>query len=337
MSISNNDIVCLSSLTTCLTAKVIRHHFSYDLTIARTDNQVDMRYLINMDYSADLPINSMGRRVRSRLYFTSESHLHSLLNVLRFPSIAPSPLSLKGQGIVASASELCYLTQVVIRLFEDNQKPADSAKRFRVEILFSPGRFLPVNLPCKHFCSALISDITSIILGATATPLHMAELNREQDSSRFDTEKLQKISIEGLTCAQVEEYFAEAIKEGKINDRDEEDSVIASVLKREKSEGAKQNRTCVDSIVESDKMNCNNSLKANCAELGKGVLKSIPSTILEEVSNEQVGEDHPNDADSKSLLDVNTDNFWRSVTVVGLCLGAGCLYMMSRASKSMLK
>ena len=50
---------------------------SYDLTIARTDNQVDMRYLINMDYSADLPINSMGRRVRSRLYFTSESHLHS--------------------------------------------------------------------------------------------------------------------------------------------------------------------------------------------------------------------------------------------------------------------
>ena len=51
---------------------------NYDLAIARTDNQVDMRYLINMEYSADLPINSMGRRVRSRLYFTSESHLHSL-------------------------------------------------------------------------------------------------------------------------------------------------------------------------------------------------------------------------------------------------------------------
>ena len=293
-----------------------------------------------MDYSADLPINSMGRRVRSRLYFTSESHLHSLLNVLRFPSIAPSPLSLKGQGIVASASELCYLTQVVIRLFEDNQKPADSAKRFRVEILFSPGRFAPVNLPCKHFCSALISDITSILLlGATATPLHMAELNREQDASRFDTEKLQKISIEGLTCAQVEEYFAEAIKEGKINDKDEEDSVIASVLKREKSEGAKQNRTCVDSFIECDKMNCNNNLKANCAELGKGALKSIPSTILEEACTDQAGDDHPHDADSKSVLDImNADNnFWRSVTAAGLFLGAGCLYMMSRANKSVLK
>ncbi len=165
----------------------------------------------------------------------------------------------------------------------------------------------------------------------------MAELNREQDSSRFDTEKLQKISFEGLTCAQVEEYFAEAIKEGKINDKDEEDSVIASVLKREISEGAKQNRTCVDSIIECDKMNYNNNLKVNCAELGKGALKSIPSTILEEVSNELYCEDHPNDADSKSLLDVNADNFWRSVTTVGLCLGAGCLYMMSRANKSMLK
>ena len=60
--------------------------------------------------------------------------------MLRFPSIVPSPLSLKGQAVVANASELCYLTQVVMRLFEDNQKPADSPRRFRVEILFSPGK-----------------------------------------------------------------------------------------------------------------------------------------------------------------------------------------------------
>ena len=31
----------------------------YDLNIARTDNKTDMRYMINMDYSADLPINTM--------------------------------------------------------------------------------------------------------------------------------------------------------------------------------------------------------------------------------------------------------------------------------------
>jgi hypothetical protein len=60
----------------------------------------------------------------------------------------------------------------------------------------------------------------------------MAELYRENDASRFDTEKLQMISIGGLTCAQVEEYFAEAIKEGKTHEEDDEDTV--PVGKKEK-------------------------------------------------------------------------------------------------------
>ena len=75
-----------------------------------------------------------------------------MLNVLRFPSIVPSPLSLKGQEILANASELCYLTQVVIRLFEDTQKPSDDPKRFRVEILFSPGEF------CQRLSLAVMWD-----------------------------------------------------------------------------------------------------------------------------------------------------------------------------------
>lgn len=127
-----------------------------------------------------------------------------MLNVLRFESTkensVPSPLSERGKKILANASELCYLTQVVIRLFEDTQKPSEDPKRFRVEILFSPG--------------------------ATATPRHMAELYREKDASRFDTEKLQKISIEGLTCTQVEEFFEQAIREGKTT----EDADVAALI-----------------------------------------------------------------------------------------------------------
>lgn len=93
-----------------------------DLLVARTDNHnqgkawsscfhtlmrrsiVDMRYLINMDYSADLPINTMGRRIRTRLYFTSESHLHTVLNVLRFTrgSRDKSILSPVGETIINS-------------------------------------------------------------------------------------------------------------------------------------------------------------------------------------------------------------------------------------------
>ena len=157
--------------------------------------------MINLDYSADLPINTMGRRIRTRLYFTSESHLHTLLNVLRFPSEAPgakkSPLSTRGIDIIANAPELCYLTQVVIRLFENTSKEANDPKRFRVEILFSPG--------------------------ASATPLHMSELKRDEDASRFDTEPQLFISSDYLTCQEVEDYFSESIKEGETEDDDEDD------------------------------------------------------------------------------------------------------------------
>ena len=43
-------------------------------------------------YATD--INSPLRHVRTRIYFTSESHVHSLINVLRFSHLAgksPSP------------------------------------------------------------------------------------------------------------------------------------------------------------------------------------------------------------------------------------------------------
>ena len=84
-----------------------------------------MRYMINMDYSADLPINTMGRRIRRRLHFTSKSHLHTLINVLRFSSNKNEkdcPLSKRGTDVIGQSPDFCYLTQVIIRLFEDTAK-----------------------------------------------------------------------------------------------------------------------------------------------------------------------------------------------------------------------
>lgn len=186
----------------------------YDLNIARTDDDVDMRYLINMDYSKDLQINTMGRRIRTRLYFTSESHLHTVLNSLRYSNdgdgTMDSLLSEEGKKILNATPELCYLTQIVMRVFEDNRSEmAKDARRFRVEILFSPG--------------------------AVATPFQLDELDRDFDDSRFDTAPLQRIGREGLTCQEVEDFFELAIREGQSsidgdNDHQEQaDSIIDSV------------------------------------------------------------------------------------------------------------
>jgi len=168
-----------------------------DLQIARTDNKTDMRYLINMDYSADLPITTMGRRIRTRLYFTSESHLHTLINVLRFAgdncssgstSNGSSPvLSPYGMEFLNESKEVCYLTQVVIRLFEDTGRRMSHPRRYRVEILFSAG--------------------------ATGTPIHQCKSTKEADSTRLDTDHLVAVGREGLTCQEVEEFFDSIIAE----------------------------------------------------------------------------------------------------------------------------
>ena len=45
------------------------------------------------DYATD--INSPLRHVRTRIYFTSESHVHSLINVLRFCHLGALPLPVR--------------------------------------------------------------------------------------------------------------------------------------------------------------------------------------------------------------------------------------------------
>ena len=188
----------------------------FDLLIARTDNKTDMRYMIDMAYSADLPINSMGRRIRTRLYFTSESHLHTMINVLRFggSDAQKSILSEHGLKVLGEAPEFCYLTQIVIRLFEDPRRDMEDPRRYRVEILFSPG--------------------------ATATPMHMAELDRESDSTRFDTAPLEMIGKEGLTCKDLEECFSSAIVAGQTENESDGFSLSPSVAESPKKPKSKK-------------------------------------------------------------------------------------------------
>ncbi|XP_049638403.1 inositol hexakisphosphate and diphosphoinositol-pentakisphosphate kinase 1 isoform X4 [Suncus etruscus] len=85
---------------------------------------------------------SPGRHVRTRLYFTSESHVHSLLSVFRYGGLLDETQDAQWQRALAylsAISELNYMTQIVIMLYEDNTRDPFSEERFHVELHFSPG------------------------------------------------------------------------------------------------------------------------------------------------------------------------------------------------------
>lgn len=96
----------------------------------------DTGYMLDHSHADDLGINSMDRSVRTRLYFTSESHLHSILNVLKYPRNRDRcAFSQSGLDLLDEVQELSYLTQVVIRVYKNRDDPA----KMRAEIYFTPG------------------------------------------------------------------------------------------------------------------------------------------------------------------------------------------------------
>ncbi|XP_029355034.1 inositol hexakisphosphate and diphosphoinositol-pentakisphosphate kinase 2 isoform X6 [Echeneis naucrates] len=85
---------------------------------------------------------SPGRHVRTRLYFTSESHVHSLLSIFRYGGLLDEEKDQqwkRAMDYLSAVSELNYMTQIVIMLYEDNNKDLTSEGRFHVELHFSPG------------------------------------------------------------------------------------------------------------------------------------------------------------------------------------------------------
>lgn len=87
-------------------------------------------------------VSSPGRHVRTRLYFTSESHIHSLLTVLRHGGLVNIKVDeqwRRAMEYVSMVSELNYMSQIVIMLYEDPTKDPSSEDRFHVELHFSPG------------------------------------------------------------------------------------------------------------------------------------------------------------------------------------------------------
>lgn len=123
----------------------------------------------------DSEVKSPDRNVRSRLYFTSESHVHALLSFLRFGGYEevirrsnPGPghtveekikIWEEGMAMLSAASEANFLTKIVLRLFESPSVPesVDDADGGGSADADSPGSPAPEAYSSKYFVEWLVS------------------------------------------------------------------------------------------------------------------------------------------------------------------------------------
>eukprot|EP00258_Populus_trichocarpa_P028728 XP_024444747.1 inositol hexakisphosphate and diphosphoinositol-pentakisphosphate kinase VIP2 isoform X2 [Populus trichocarpa] len=106
------------------------------------DDDKETKYRLDPKYAN---VKTPGRHVRTRLYFTSESHIHSLMNVLRYCNLDES---LQGEDSLVcqnalerlyKTKELDYMSYIVLRMFENTEVALEDPKRFRIEMTFSRG------------------------------------------------------------------------------------------------------------------------------------------------------------------------------------------------------
>ncbi|KAH7554028.1 hypothetical protein JRO89_XS12G0098500 [Xanthoceras sorbifolium] len=106
------------------------------------DDDKETQYRLDPKYAN---VKTPERHVRTRLYFTSESHIHSLMNVLRYCNLDES---LQGEASLVchnalerlcKTKELDYMSYIVLRMFENTAVALEDPKRFRIELTFSRG------------------------------------------------------------------------------------------------------------------------------------------------------------------------------------------------------
>ena len=158
----------------------------YDLNVAKSGTQMDMQFLLDLSHGDDLRIRTLGRCVRTRLYFTSESHLYTLLNVMMFPPRGTSSiLSPEGQRVLDTTKELSYLSQISFRLFDNRSKEDGDPTKYRCEISFSAGACADPTLQQSMYLAPMVSLNRSITCDDLIQSLNLAisESNNSRSAS----------------------------------------------------------------------------------------------------------------------------------------------------------
>ncbi|CAJ0593139.1 unnamed protein product [Cylicocyclus nassatus] len=98
-----------------------------------------------LDPRASQGIATPLRHVRTRLYFTSESHIHTLMNLIRYGGLCSvdDKKWQRAMNFLSGVTEFNYMTQVVLMVYEDSRadNTATGMERFHIELLFSPGLY----------------------------------------------------------------------------------------------------------------------------------------------------------------------------------------------------
>ena len=147
--------------------------------------------------------------------------------------------------------------------------------------------------------------------------------------------------IDGLTCAQVEEYFIEAIKEGKTNKEDDEDT--APVGKKENDARKEMNELSEEDMLKERELFIINPKGAKMSE--KVIITSTQKKTAKNSTNTDVKDeacndnqphcDHEMDDPTTPVSEmIGQSNTWQSTSVVGAMIGVGCLFViLTRAFK----
>uniref|UniRef100_A0AAF5Q144 Inositol hexakisphosphate and diphosphoinositol-pentakisphosphate kinase n=2 Tax=Wuchereria bancrofti TaxID=6293 RepID=A0AAF5Q144_WUCBA len=98
-----------------------------------------------LDPRASQGIATPFRHVRTRLYFTSESHIHTIMNLIKYGGLCKvdDKKWQRAMHFLSSVTEYNYMTQVVLMVYEDSRTTStkQGTDRFHIELLFSPGLY----------------------------------------------------------------------------------------------------------------------------------------------------------------------------------------------------
>ncbi|KAF4390701.1 hypothetical protein G4B88_015591 [Cannabis sativa] len=148
-NIKNDDMKKLSTNSEMLKVKIKNDDMRRTSTTTSEisldqdeDDDKEPKYRLDPKYAN---VKTPERHVRTRLYFTSESHIHSLMNVLRYCNLDESLL--EEESLVChnalerlhNTKELDYMSYIVLRMFENTEVALEDPKRYRIEMTFSRG------------------------------------------------------------------------------------------------------------------------------------------------------------------------------------------------------